>query len=44
MVSPPFGGQKSVDFRKKSAFMPSGYPGGENLWAGDLRLTEEEKT
>lgn len=31
-------------FGKKSASMPPGYPGGENLWAGDFRLTVEEKT
>ena len=31
-------------FGEKAASMPPGYPGGENLWAGDFRLTVEEKT
>ena len=35
---------KVLIFGKKSASMPPGYPGGENLWAGDFRLTVEEKT
>ena len=35
---------KVLIFGKKAASMLPGYPGGENLWAGNFRLTAEEKT
>lgn len=45
ILSPPFGGlEKCLFSGEKTASIPLGHPGGENLWAGDFRLTAEEKT
>lgn len=31
-------------FGEKTASIPLGHPGGENLWAGDFGLIEDVKT